>query len=313
MAPIPKRVHLTAEYIFRAYQKQVEEWDSLGIAVSDCGSECDRSLWYAFRWASLPEKKPGRIVRRLDTGKREEPRLIGDLQLAGVTVSDRQKKMLLCGGHVRGRADGIAVGFPEAHKAIHVLETKALNAKRFRAVVKHGVQKAEPAHYNQCQLAMHAFGIERAAYFISNTDDDDLHLERVKYDIHYASSLVARLRRIIESPNPPRRLCDDSNDHRGMFCKHKAACFNGELMRRTCRSCIFAKPLMDDSANWACERLETVLMPEDQKAACALHLNIPSTVPGEQIDVNKGDGTITYRMHGDIIWVDGPRDVDDAE
>jgi hypothetical protein len=311
MAPVPKRQHLTTEYIFRAYEAQVEEWESLGISVSECGLECDRALFYSFRWASPHQKKPGRIIRRMDTGSREEPRLIGDLQLSGVDVSERQRKMLFCGGHVRGKADaGKAVGFIEAPKAIHALETKALNAKRFRAAQKHGCAKAEPLHYAQCQLAMHAFSLERCAYFISNTDDDDLHLERIKYDIHYASRLVSRLRRIIEMQKPPGKLCSDIDDHRGMFCKHKNVCFGDRLMCQTCRSCIFAKPELEGDGIWSCERHEVVLSTEEQKAACPQHLNIPDTVPGELVRINKDEGTITYNIHGVGEWIDGPVDID---
>jgi hypothetical protein len=252
------------------------------------------------------EKKPGRIIRRFDTGAREEPRLIADLTMTGASVSDRQKAVNLVGGHVRGKMDGLARNMIEAPKKTHVLETKALNKKRFTAVVRHGCRKAEPMHFAQCQLGMHAEGLERAAYFIENTDDDSLWLERIEYDIYYASSLVSRLLRIVESPKPPGRLCSNEDDHRGMFCKNKSVCFGGELLRHTCRSCIYSKAEMSGNAVWSCQLRERVITTEEQKAACPQHLNIPATVPGEQIDVDKEAGTITYRMEDDIIWTDGP-------
>lgn len=311
MAPIPKRKHLTSARIFEAYAKQVEQWDSLGISISEAALECSRALWYSLRWASSEEEKPGRIRRRLDTGQREEQRMYADLSMIGVSISDKQAKLRALAGHLRGKADaGCVVGLPEAPKAKHVLEMKALNQKRFNAVLKHGVEKAEPLHYGQLQLGMHILGIENGAYFFENTNDDDLHLERVKYDIHYASFLMAKLRRIAESPNPPGRIGNGPEDHRCMFCKHKGVCFGGELLRKTCRSCIFAKPEFEGDASWSCERLSSLLTIDEQKEGCAMHLNIPSTVPGEQIDVNKEAGTITYRISDEITWVDGPADMD---
>lgn len=305
MVPLPKSDANTVRKIYKAYADRAEDWESMGIPIGEAGAECPRATWYAFRWASQPAFIPGRMRRRFETGKREEDRIIADLQLIGVSVKGRQEKVQALGGHVRGKIDGRIMNLPEAPKTEHLLEAKAVNLKTMRALHNHGVKKTKPEHYAQCQLAMHILGLSRAAYVVACTDDDGLYLERLEYDVFYASSLMATLSRIIQSERPPAGICKDANDHRGLFCKHKAPCFGGELMRETCRSCAHSAPVMDVNADWACTRFQRALSLDDQKQGCPAHLNIPETVPGEQVDCDPAAGTITYKIDG-VTWVDGP-------
>lgn len=305
MVKIEKGESNTIRQIYKAYEADAEHWDSAGIPVGIAGEECDRSLWYSLRWAMIPEPKGGRILRRFETGSREEARLISDLQRIGVSVTNRQQKIKLAGGHLRGKIDGRLTLLPEAPKTEHVLECKAVNLKAMRALRLHGAKKSQPKHFAQCQLAMHALGLTRAFYFVECTDDDSLFSERIEYDLHYSSYLVSRISRIVTDKRPPGRACKDENDFRARYCDHRAVCFGGELMRETCRSCIHSKPDLDADASWTCGRHSVSLSLDEQKAGCPQHRFIPETVPGIQIDVDRDTEIITYDMGDGIIWKNG--------
>ena len=306
MVPMPKLETSTVKQIYKAYEEEAAEWDAIGVAVSEAGEECDRAIWYALRWACHREKIPGRMRRRFETGAREEERLITNLKQIGVSVKGSQEKFQALGGHVRGKVDGRLINVPEAPKTEHVLECKAVNLKAMNALGRNGVKKASPKHYAQCQLAMHLLGLTRALYLVTCTDDDTLHSERITYDTFYASSLVARLSRIIRMDKPPEKLCNGCDDFRARFCKQKAACFGGELMRHSCRSCMHSYADIDgQDAAWNCRRHERALSLEEQKQGCPQHLNIPETVPGKQGDFDPATETVKYEMPGGIISVGG--------
>ena len=38
---------------------------------------------------------------------------------------------------------------------------------------------------------------------------------------------------------------------------------------------------------------------------CPAHLFLPALVPGEQVDADPEVETVTYRMPGGVLWVDG--------
>lgn len=305
MAPIPKPQASTVTAIYAAYEAAAESWDSLGISVGEANDVCDRSLWYSFRWCSPLEKHHGRQLRLFATGNLEEDRLVDDLQRIGVDVYGQQDRIRLVQGHVRGKADGKGLGVPEAPKTEHLLEFKSSNAKGMKAIIKDGCKVAKPLHFGQCQLGMHAFGLSRCLYLVASKDDDTLYAERIEYDAEWTLRLLARLERIINSPEPPGRISDKPDWFECLFCKHTAVCKADEWPRVTCRSCLYSTPEMTGDAHWSCGRWSKPISFDEQKEACPAHLHIPALVPGEQIDADEEAETVTYRMKDGSIWVDG--------
>ncbi len=296
---------LTVEAIYRWYEENQETWDSLGINVGDVGEECDRKLFYNLHWVTAPERKGGRMRRLLETGNLEEPRFEADLLNIGVDFYGAQDKIRLVAGHVRGKRDGAALGLPEAPKTEHLCEFKTSKAADWRAIVKHGVQKAKPNHYGQAQLGMHHFGLTRCLYLVKNKDDEWIHQERIPYDAEYCLRLLVRLERIIRATSIPARISEDPEAFACKFCKHKDVCHHGEMPRTNCRTCLSSTPEMGGDAHWSCARWNKPLSFDEQKDGCGAHLYDPDFVPAEQIDSDDVNETVTYRFSDGTIWIDG--------
>lgn len=296
---------LTVDAIYAWYEANQETWDSLGINVGDAAEECDRRLYYNLHWVTPPETKKGRMLRLLQTGNLEEPRFEADLLNAGVNFYGAQDKMRLVAGHVRGKRDGAGIGFLEAPSTEHLCEFKTAKAADWRAIVKHGVLKAKPNHYGQCQLGMHAFGLTRAFYLVKNKDTEELHSERIHYDAEYCLKLLAKLERIIRATTIPARIADDPEAFACKFCKHKPICHHGEMPRTNCRTCMFSTAEMTGDAHWSCARWAKPLNFDEQKEGCGAHLFDPDFIDAEQIDSDEINETVTYRFRDGSVWVDG--------
>lgn len=310
MAPLPRPQASTVRAIYAAYEAANEHYDSLGISVGEVGTECDRALWYAFRWASAPEQIDGRKLSIFRTGDRWEEVLVSDLERIGVTVWGQQDRIRLAGGHIRGKCDGKALGIPEAPKTEHLCEFKSSNEKSFKLIVKDGCQKAKPLHYGQVQLGMHAFGYTRALYMVVNKNSDERYVERIEYDAAYCIRQIARCERIIAAHEPPSRISEDPDSWLCRFCKHHSVCHEGAWPRITCRSCLHSTPEMNGDPNakephWSCARWAKPIGVDEQKAACPAHLFLPGMVPGEVVDSDDEAETVTYRLRSGRTWVDG--------
>lgn len=305
MAPIPKPQPSTVRAIYDSYEQMREEFDSFGISVGEIGDECDRALFYSFRWASERDKPNGQSIRLFRRGDIEEVRLIEDLKAIGATVSNTQGKIRLAGGHLRGRMDGEVLGIPEAPKTPHLLELKSMNAKNFALLQKSGCEQAQPKHYAQLQLGMHSLGYERGLYLVTNKDNEELYAERIKYDMTYCLRQVARAERITALHQPPARISEDPEFFKCRFCAHRAVCHSNKFPRLSCRSCLHSTAHADGGAHWSCDRHTKPLTFDEQKEGCPNHLFLPGMVPGAQIDVDGEQETVTYKLANGATYVDG--------
>ena len=305
MAPIPRPPSSTVGAIYDYYKSTNEDYDSLGISVGELGNECDRALWYGFRWTSPPEDLDGRKIRLFRHGDIIEDRLVEDLRNIGIEVTGQQDRIRLVGNHVRGKIDGRALGVKEAPKTEHLIEFKSSNHKNFVPLVKNGVKKEKPLHYVQLQLGMHMFGLTRGLYLVDCKDNDELYAERVEYDVEFCLRLLARAERIIKAQEPPARLAEDPEFFKCRFCKHKTVCHSRAFPRVTCRSCLHSTPEMTGDGHWSCARFNKPLSIDEQRQGCPAHLFIPGLVPGEQIDMDAETETLTYRLDDGRMWVDG--------
>jgi hypothetical protein len=306
MAPLPVVIPPTLKAVRRRLESGHDDWESVGVPAGDIGVECDRAIWFAFRRASAKEEINWKTRRIFDRGNIEEVRLLDLLRSIDCTVWGEQDRVRAVGGHLRGKIDGRVLGLLEAPSKEHVVECKSAKDEKFKPVKKSGVKIAMPLHYATFQFYMHGLGIDRVFYMMSNKNDEDLHFERVPYDAAFAIRAVARIERIINSPNPPSRLCTKRDDFRGMFCRQQDVCWGEIKPRNHCRTCHHATPLMDGNAGWDCARWQKPLSLEEQDKGCDHHLYIPETLVGyEQIDASEEDETITYRRPNGSVWIDG--------
>lgn len=321
MATLARVESQTLGAIYKAYEDKRKSFDGYGLPIGNLGAECDRALWLAFRWTHEPETHDGKKLRLFETGNLEEDRLIADLASAGITVTGQQEKVRALGGHLRGKLDGLATGVPEAPKAVHVVECKTANDKRFKeisvgvtsrkdGITRHGVKEQAPTHFVQCQIYMHLKGEKRCLYLLVSKNTDEIYVERIEYDPAFALKLVARAETIIKSDRAPGRISEDRTKYPCMFCPAADVCHGEAFARVNCRTCIHSTPIIDegtDAGRWQCERFGKDLTIEEQKAGCPAHLYLPDLVPGEQIDA--GEDWVSYRMKDGAEWRDGVKEI----
>lgn len=312
MVNLPEPISHTVLAVYSAYEKNARHGDSLGVPISQVADECERKLWYAFRFASPPrqEDNPGRKESIFATGRYWEERLLDDLESIGCQVervdpaTGRQFRVELVNGWLRGKLDGQVLGFPEAPKTLHVVETKSHNNKSFKELQKKKLQLAKPDHYAQCQLYCHGQHLTRCFYYAVCKDNDERYIERIEYDAAFCLRLEAKVDRIVRANAAPPKLFEDPLSKAAFpcsWCASRPQCHEGEFARKNCRTCLSSEFL--DGAVVRCALWDKELDYKEQQAGCKSHLFLPSLVPGEQVDASEKDRWVKYRMADGSEWV----------
>lgn len=322
MAQIPENVldSKTVCAIYAAYERTAENRLSRRLGASQIGKECDRAIWYDFRWSGV-EEKTGRMLRLLETGNLEEPRFVRDLQRIGCEVQDRnpetkeQWEFSGVDGHLVCKLDAAALGIPEAPKTWHAVSMKTASEKSFKEIKAKGVQKAKPEHYAQCCVELALSGLKRHLYIVRNKNTDELYAERFRWEEvrSDAEKLLERAKRIVDLKRPPDRIAD-AEDFKCKWCQHHDRCHGSQPpsvalpVLVTCRSCIHATPEHDcDFGRWSCSRHNKTLSEQEQRQACPEHLFIPDFITfaeatdsgqspeGDWIEYTNPDGRVWYQ------------------
>ena len=277
------------------------------LGASSIGHECERYLWYAFRFCCKPEFD-GRMHRLFQTGHLEEPRMVRELRGIGCEVHDvnpstgKQFAVTAMCGHFGGHMDGCILGIPEAPKTWHVTEYKTASAKNFAKVVKQGVKKAYPKHFAQMMIYMGLSKMTRAFYMVKNKDTDHLHSERVRFDSKIYLKIAQKIKRIIEATQPPERFYDRPDSFGCKYCDAQELCWGmGDtclpIPSKTCRSCCHATPLQENKdlteGEWFCEKHKVKIPFEGQVKGCPDHLVIPGLIVACRPDSAGSDGSIS--------------------
>jgi hypothetical protein len=319
MALLPKPINHTADAIYGAYAKaRGQSWDAMGISVSILGRECERALWYEFRWTSPLEIIDGPKAITFETGDIEEQRLLGALRMIGCEVIDhdergKQVRVSSVAGHVRGKIDGKVLGLPEAPKTWHIVECKSMKETYWNAVVKKGVREGYYDHWVQLNIYCHLLGFDRGFYICRNKNTGLVHCERIETDHAEAIRLLARAERIVKMAEPPPKLFSDPTKKVAFkcgYCRHKGVCHYKEFARVNCRTCLHSSPVMVGEAMWSCVRHNKPLTLDEQKRGCGSHLYIPALVPGELVDTNEDAELVFYTLHDGRQWCDGEKQPD---
>lgn len=331
MAPLPQKPEnknkatRTIAAIVDALERTQFASRNARLGAADWGKECLRATWYAFRYSKSPKRFSGQMVRLFETGHIQEARVVADLRRAGFEVLDldpstaterhpkgKQWEYTFFNGHAVVRLDGKIKGLPEAPATWHVLEIKTHNSKSFAKLDLHGVAKAKPEHFAQCQVGMHGANLDRALYVAINKDTDETYAERVYLDPPYIAGLMAKGERVIFSDSPPPQLHSDP-DAKGAFacrfCDYLDICHQGAFAERNCRTCLRSTAAKDGAGKWDCEKFGPEIPADFQRtpSKCAAHLFNPHLVPGEDLSADAEAETVTYRLFTTgQVWTDGP-------
>lgn len=307
MAVLPPRPSPTIEAIYAAYESDAGDGLRVHLGASLIGKECERALWYDFRWTTR-RKFPGRVLRLFETGQMEESRLVRNLRRTSATVLDtdpetgRQWRVEAHGGHFGGSLDAVAIGLLEAPKTWHVVEFKTHSAKSFVELKRDGVRKSKPRHWAQMQVYLRLTGMTRAMYVAVCKDTDEIYIERLQADREEGERLIARAERIIHARHPPARISGDPAWWQCRTCEHHELCHDASAAEITCRSCLHATPIEN---GWHCARWDRRLSTADQRRACERHLYIPDLVPGAVLDA--GDDWVEYGLEAGGTWINGAK------
>ena len=289
----------TIRRIFKTYEARRKSEHRPHLGGSQIGRECERALWYQFRWAWTP-KFEGRMLRLFETGDREEDRIVRNLRDIGVTVWDRdpetgrQVAFHAFGGHFALSLDGVGEGFPES-SVPHTLEFKTMNTKNFKALQNMGLKKAQPVYWAQCQIGMHLSKLDRCYFFSVCKETDAIYGERVKYDPAEGMMLQSKAGRIIFSEQPPARISEEKSDWRCKFCTYWAVCHGCKIPEVNCRTCAHVTPEQDGT--WSCGK------GKDMTKACEWHLYNPYAMPAGWEVRNASENHVEYcDPDGEVIY-----------
>lgn len=312
--PASTTVSPTVSTIYAWWENQ-SETPRAYLGGSQIGRECERELWYAFRWCSSGGKAfDGRMLRLFNRGHREEPTFIAELRGIGYQVHDvdpgtgQQFRFKALGGHAAGGIDGVALGVIEAPKTWHLLEFKTHNAKSFATVARDGVEKAKPEHWAQMQIYMRWAGLERALYLAVNKDNDELYAERVSADSAAGERLEAKAERVIFAPEPLERISNDPAFYKCKGCAFNAVCHTPKVPAPNCRNCVHATPERDGDGLWTCARFGGDPIPLDmQREGCGEHRLIPALLArwGEVTDASEAENWVEYTAADGFVFRNG--------
>lgn len=296
MAKLPTN-HPIVDLIYKLHESRQGEWRRPHLGGSMIGDECDRKLWYSFRW-TLPPSFDGRMLRLFETGHLEEDRFVKELRGIGCQVwevdpeTGRQITISMAGGHAGGSLDGIAVDVPGSSKP-HVVEMKTHNAKSFKDLQQKGVEASKPMHYAQMQIYGYKMDLERFLYLGKNKDTDELYVERGHIKKKVGQGLEERSEKIVFSDEPLERLSTDPAFFKCKFCDYSPVCHGHKAPAVSCRTCAFVTPRSDGT--WLCERHKTDLTTDDQKDACPDHLFNPAMLNLEVSEYDPDAHTMSYK------------------
>lgn len=296
-----------------AYKQDSDEFRT-HLGASQVGRECDREVWYGFRWAvsrsekiewhkelgphngppcTLCRSTQARMMRLVNRGHLEEARFIALLQTIGVEVwthdeYGRQFKVSFLGGHFGGSCDSVVRGIPDLPLEPMLAEMKTHKDSSFSKVKNQGLREAKPDHFTQMQMYMGGLHLNYGIYFAVNKDNDDIYTEIIVFDPDFFAFHQDRAKRVVFSLLPPKKISESPGWYKCTICLAKPIChkvkgLDGRVPapQRNCRTCTSSRPGEDGA--WTCTNPEVtflakgklvVLTKQDQLAGCHRYLPI---------------------------------------
>lgn len=260
-----------------AYSTDKDEFRS-HLGASLIGRECNREIWYSFRWA-LKKNLSGRILRLFNRGHLEEARFLALLKMIGVTIwqqdnNGNQFRISGYKGHFSGSMDGVVQGIPEIPNEPVLTEFKTHNDKSFAKLKDVGLMNAKWEHFVQMQQYMGSNKFNWGLYLAVNKNDDDVYAELVAFDINNFVKHQNKIIKIIDATEAPKKINESPAWYKCKFCDYKDLCHGNELPNKNCRTCIHSVIL--NEGKWMCNRDGKILSKDDQLNGCQDWEMIPS-------------------------------------
>jgi len=260
-----------------AYDTKNEEFRT-HLGASLIGRNCDRKLWYSFRWATS-KQFDGRMLRLFNRGHLEEPRMVALLKMIGCevwqhTTDGKQFRITGHRGHFGGSLDAVVEGIPDLPaNEVCLAEFKTHGEKSFTKLIEAGVTAAKWEHFVQQQMYMAYYDLKWSLYMAVNKNTDALHAELVQFDPIIYGKYAKRAIFVIEAITPPKRINESPSWFGCKFCDHKEVCHKpGVPPARNCRTCLHSR--VGDKGEWFCvepwlsEFDNAPLSPDWQRKGC---------------------------------------------
>lgn len=234
------------------------------LGASKIGDDCERALWYSFRWSSTKKAEP-RFIRLWHRGHAEEPRFVAMLESIGATVvshdpkSGKQFRMTTAGGHGGGACDGFVKGIPDFNTldTWGLAEYKTANDKSFKEMVKSGLRTSKFTYFVQMQVYMKNWKLQQGFFMMVNKDTDELYTEVVSYDAAIADKYTQKMSDIVFADQPGDRISELATYYKCRWCEHKNLCHHLHKAEpnHNCRTCAYSQPIDDgnNGAVWRCQ------------------------------------------------------------
>jgi hypothetical protein len=200
--------------LYRRYVERKARENRNYVGMSELGDKCMRRVHYAYTGAPLPPIT-GEKLRQFEMGLEFERMVYEWLVAAGFQIKSRnsrgeQFEFSTAGGRIRGHIDGVIVGGPPVPGLIYpaLWENKALKHKYWNGIVKHGLWKAEPKYYGQCQEYMAYGQLANTLFTTINKDTAEIFNLIVRLNMKdaqkYSDRGVAIVKSIDDRRAPPR-------------------------------------------------------------------------------------------------------------
>lgn len=232
----PNLTKKITQCIDNALQKRQEEEtprDYLG--ASRLGEECGRALQYEYLHAPVDPGREftGRILRIFEAGHVFEALMVEWMTLAGfdiLTTKDNGEQFgfSTLDGKLQGHLDGVIINAPEflGFNFPMLWECKSKGAKYWNAIVKQGVEIAEPVYASQMSMYQAYMepeypGICRNPVLFTaiNKDTAELYFELVDFNALDAQQKSDRGIRIIQASEAHELLPRISRERTHFKCK----------------------------------------------------------------------------------------------
>lgn len=263
-------------------KSKVDEWSVVHYAddfrwhmgASIIGNECDRAIWYNFRWA-VKDNRNGRMKRLHARGHSEELKFEAILEGLGFQVwskdpsTGKQFRISLHNGHFGGSCDGLALHPPSWNRpGLYLPEWKTSGTgSKFSKLFEDGVEKTNEQHFTQQSVYGLNLGAKYSIYGVVNKNDDDLYFEYTKLSETKARWAENRAYDIIVTDYAPARIPGAKESFfKCRMCDYKDVCHNGVPMEINCRSCVYASPVQN--AEWRCNKYGQDIPKEFVYKAC---------------------------------------------
>ena len=294
---IPDSEHTIQALIYAAYEAE-QEPPRPHMGASLLGHPCDRWLWLSFRHAVI-EKHSGRMLLLFKRGHEEETKVVQHLRKIGAHVQNVGSNQIGFdfGSHVKGSADGVVSGLPQAPKTKAILECKTHSDKSFKELKAKGVKESKPMHWIQCCVYGYGAKIDRALYFAVNKNTDEIYTEWLHLDKDVALAAIARGQRIALSDRMPEPIsADPATWYQCKFCDASQFCAYTKTTKHVnCRTCALSTPLSDST--WHCAKWDDVIPVDAQRTGCEGHVLHPDLVPWQRKD-GPDAYTAVYEING---------------